>query len=365
MARRLAAGLLAGPEPRSGAPLPRKILVIQFKYLGDAVVATPTLRALKQWSPECELHVLVPAEAAPLLGACPAVDRVWAFRRVRGSADLRGALPLLGELRRERFDLSIDLAGNDRGALVSAAVGARRRVGAVPFDGAHWRTWCYTDPVEDFDANRHETLRLWAIAAPLGVPLPDPFAMEITPDPAYRTQALDYLRGAQVLCQVTASQARREWPAQHWIEFHQRAQDEGLRLAFTGGNTPRERGLLEQLAAADASLPILPPAEPLPLLLAVLAQVKVFVGVDGGPLHFAAAVGTPTISLFGPTSSQRWAPVGARHHSLQGGLCPCSGHADRCASAAPCMDAIRPADVLEAYRGLIRRQGLAGPTGPA
>jgi len=352
--RQIIAGLVPGRDAAAGAARPRKILVIQFKYLGDLVVATPTLRALSAWAPGSELHVLVPQEAAPLLAHCAHVHRIWAYPRVRGRANLRAALPLVRELRRQRFDLSIDLVGNDRGALLSAAVGARRRVGVVPFGGSRWRTWCYTDPVEEFDVTRHEALRLWAIAAPVGVPLPDSFGVALAPDPHYRAAALEYLRGAEVLCQVTASQAKREWPAAHWIEFLRLARDEGLRLAFTGGNSPRERQLLQQVADLDPGLPVLPPAEPLPLLLAALAQVKAFVGVDGGPMHFAAAVGVPTLALFGPTASSRWAPVGPRHRALQAGLCPCSGHADRCARTEPCMRAIRPEDVHAAYRELLR-----------
>lgn len=358
--RRAAAGLAPEGSALAGGPPPASILAIQFKYLGDLVVATPALKALRQWAPDAELHALVPEEAAPLLANCGFVDRVWAFPRRRGRANLGGALPLVRELRRRRFDLSIDLAGNDRGALLSAAVGARRRVGAVPFDGARWRTWCYTDAVGDFDANRPEALRLWAIAAPLGVPLPEPFAVEIAADPAHRAAARDYLGGAEVLCQVTASQAKREWPVAHWIAFYRQARAEGLRLAFTGGNSPREREVLARLAAAEPELPMLPPAEPLPLLLAVLAELKAFVCPDGGPMHFAAGVGTPTLSLFGPTSAQRWAPPGPRHRALQGGLCPCSGHAGRCAAARPCMAAITPEDALAAYRGLVREVVSAG-----
>src|ERR1017187_5552805 len=86
-----------------------KILAIQFRYLGDAVLMTPALRALKEHFPDCELHVLVAEEAAPLLQHLPWLNRVWAFPRKRGKAKLRQSWPMIKALRRERYERSVDL----------------------------------------------------------------------------------------------------------------------------------------------------------------------------------------------------------------------------------------------------------------
>ena len=103
-----------------------KLLAIHFKYLGDVVVATPTLRALRRAYPDWELHVLVPEEAAPLLRCIAWIDRVWAFPRRRGRLNIGASWPMIMQLRRERFAVSIDFAGNDRGALLSFLIGAAR-----------------------------------------------------------------------------------------------------------------------------------------------------------------------------------------------------------------------------------------------
>lgn len=324
-----------------------KLLAIMFKYLGDVVVATPTLRALRRADPERELHVLVPAEAAPLLAGLPWIDRVWAFPRSRGRANLRASLPLIRQLRAQRFEISIDFFGNDRGALLSRLIGAKRRLGAVPERGFLLRSRCYTDPVEGFDTTRHESIRTWAVTSPLALPFPDDMSVEIAPRPEHAEAATRALAGSDVLCYVCASQPKREWPLEHWLHFAELAHAQGVKLAFTAGIAPREQRVLAALAERCAQAFILPPPEPLELMLAVLSQARVFVTGDTGPLHFAAALGVPTLSLFGPTAATRWAPLGDGHRSMQGGLCPCSGHDAVCSAAKPCMQQISPRAVWE------------------
>jgi len=339
-----------------------KLLAIHFKYLGDVVVATPTLRALRRAYPDWELHVLVPEEAAPLLQCIGWIDRVWAFPRRRGRLNIGASWPMIRQLRRERFAVSVDFAGNDRGALLSFLVGAARRIGVVAPEGFFLRSRCYTDRVEEFDRARHESLRTWSVTAPLELPLPEDMSLEIAADPRLAPAATAALGGAQVLCYVTATQPKREWPLDHWLEFARRAAALTPAIAFTGGSSPREKQVLEAIAQRGTGIAILPPPEPLDLLVAVLAQARLFISGDTGPMHFAAALGVPTLSLFGPTPAVRWAPLGARHRCLRGGLCPCSGHSAVCVAAQPCLAQIRPDSVYDEFARMAREvPGLIPP----
>lgn len=340
-----------------------KLLAVQFKYLGDVVVATPALRALRHAFPDWELHALVPEEAAPLLAGIRWLDRVWGFPRVRGRLNLGPSWAMIRRLRRERFAVSVDFAGNDRGALLGLLIGARRRIGVVAPEGFYLRPRCYTDPVEEFDTTRHESVRTWAVTTPLDVPFPEDMTLEIAADPRLADAARAALGDAQVLCYVTASQPKREWPVEHWLAFAKRAAALGRAIAFTGGSSQREKELLRALADRNPGVAILPAPEPLELLLAVLAQAKLVVTGDTGPMHFAAALGVPTLSLFGPTSAQRWAPLGARHRWFQGCLCPCSGHAAACSAAHPCMAAITPDQAYDECSKLLGEPpGVAPPS---
>jgi len=332
-----------------------KLLAVMFKYLGDVAVATPTLRALRRAHPDGELHALVPSEAAPLLEGLPWVDRVWAYPRERRRANLAAALPLLRQLRAQRFDISIDFFGNDRGALLSRLIGARRRLGSTSERGFLLRSRCYTDRVEGFDTTRHESIRTWAVTAPLNLPFPDDMTVEIAPRPQYAEVAARVLPPDHVLCYVCASQPKREWPLESWQAFAELAHGAGRKIAFTAGITAREQQVLAMLAERHPRALIVLPPEPLELLLAVLSRASLFVTGDTGPLHFAAGLGVPTVSLFGPTAATRWAPLGDRHRAIQGGLCPCSGHVAVCTAAKPCIAQITPQSAWEACARVLAR----------
>jgi ADP-heptose:LPS heptosyltransferase len=331
-----------------------KLLAILFKYLGDVVVATPALRALRQAYPQWELHVVVPEEAAPLLEGIGWLDRIWKFPRVRGRLNLGASWPIIRQLRRERFAVSVDFVGNDRGALLSLLVGAPRRIGLEAPLGFFLRSRCYTDRVEEFDLTRHEALRTWAVTAPLGVPLPENMSLEIAADSGLASAATRALGETQVLCYVTASQPKREWPVEHWLQFARRARALTPAIAFTAGSSARERQVLEAIAEQKTGISILLPPEPLELFLAVLARAKLLVTGDTGPMHFAAALGVATLGLFGPTSARRWAPMGPQHRSIQGGLCPCSGHSAVCTAASSCVGQIAPERVYAEYERMVR-----------
>jgi ADP-heptose:LPS heptosyltransferase len=342
-----------------------KLLAIHFKYLGDVVVATPALRALRRAFPQWELHVLVPEEAAPLLQGVGWLDRVWGFPRIRGRLNLGASWPMIGQLRRERFAVSVDFAGNDRGALLSLMVGAKRRIGVIAPLGFCLRSRCYTDRVEAFDTTRHESVRTWAVTAPLNVPFPEDMTLEISAESRLAPAAADALGDTQVLCNVTATQPKRQWPIDHWLQFAKRAAALTPAIAFTGGSSPREKQVLEAIAARKTGVAILPAPEPLELLLAVLARAKLFITGDTGPMHFAAALGVPTLSLFGPTSAARWAPLGARHCWIQGGPCPCSGHSAVCIAANPCVGQITPDRVYDEFARMVRETPGFTPTADA
>jgi ADP-heptose:LPS heptosyltransferase len=107
---------------------------------------------------------------------------------------------------------------------------------------------------------------------------------------------------------------------------------------------------LQKLARDAVILPLI--AE-LPLFLAVLARAQAFVSGDTGPLHFAAGLGVPTISLFGPSPPVRWAPIGEQHQVLTGSLCSC-GNVSICQSANHCLAAITPEQVFTCLQNLLK-----------
>ena len=332
-----------------------KILAIQFRYLGDAVLLTPALRALKEHFTGSSLHVLLAEEIAPVLEHVPWIERVWAFPRIRGSATVQRSWPMVKALRQEHFDLSIDFAGNDRGAIVSLLCGAKQRVGPKRPGGFLGRRFCYNEHVAPPSTAQpqHQAKANFGLLSFWGIEVPVHPALEIRADPARAGFAEELLPGCPVLCHLATSQPKKEWP--HWVEFYHRAGAAGQELVFCAGPGTREQTLLAQFTEQVRTAAILPPLPDLATFLAVLRRARLFISGDTGPLHLAAGLGVPTISLFGPSAIGQWAPQGEEHRSIQGSACTCSGDAAVCSSASPCMAAIAPQAVLgllvEALKG--------------
>lgn len=328
-----------------------KILAIQFKYFGDAVLMAPALRALREFYPQGELHLLVPEEIAPLFQHLPWLNRVWPMPRKRGSVNVGNTWPIIRALRQERFERSVDFASNDRGAIASLLVGAKKRLGREHPGGFWGRKFCYTQRVAP-DANVvHESAQLAQLLSGWKIPPPSTLEAEIRADPALTNAAREMLPGeGTVVCHVASSQVKKEWPLGHWAKLYRLAADEGRPIVFTTARGERERGLMVELKREIPGATVLPMIPELPLFLAVLNRAGVFISGDTGPLHFAAGLGVPTISLFGPSSPERWAPIGRRHQALTGAVCVCDGHSAVCTHASHCLAAISPEQVWECLK---------------
>ncbi len=330
-----------------------KILALQFKYFGDAVLLTPALRAIHEHFPDCELHLLVPEEIAPIFQHLPWLNRVWPMPRRRGSASLRQTWPVVRALRREHFDRSVDFASNDRGAILSFLIGAKGRLGWLQNGGFLGRRFCYNQRVAPETKVRHESARLAHLLSAWGI-APSSLEAEIRSDPALAAAAEPLLPPGTILCHVASSQPKKEWPLRHWAEFYRLAAATGLHVAFTTAIGAREQQLMAELKKNLPDAPVLPVIPGLPLFLAVLNRAAAFISGDTGPLHFSAGLGVPTISLFGPSSAAQWAPMGPRHQFLAGSPCQCDGNWAVCQGAHHCLAAISPEQVLASLQTILK-----------
>jgi heptosyltransferase-3 len=330
---------------------PEKILVLQFKYFGDAVLMTPALRALRRNYPQAAIHLLAPVEIAPLFQHLSWLDRVWPMPRRRGSASLRETWPLIRALRRERFDRSVDFASNDRGAILSFLIGAKRRLGWTERGGFLGRKFFYNDRVAPDKKPAHESARLAQLLSGWQIAPPDSWEAKVRSDPTLAEAAKTILPESDaVVCHVASSQQKKEWPLAQWAGFYQLATAAGYPVIFTTARGERETALMTDLKKLVPEARILPVISELPLFLAVLNRAAIFISGDTGPLHFAAGLGVPTISLFGPTPPARWAPLGTQHQALTGGICGCDGHSAVCQAARHCLAEISPLQVFAALQ---------------
>jgi ADP-heptose:LPS heptosyltransferase len=257
------------------------------------------------------------------------------------------AWPIIRALRKERFDRSVDFGGNDRGAIVSLLCGGRQRLAPLWPRGFFGRRYCYTQTHRlQLEPWGHQSLINCRLLAAWDIATPHSPALEVCADPGLAKVAEEILPRPVVLCHLTTSQPKKEWPLTHWAEFYHRAVAAHHEVVFSSGITPREQAVLEQLKQQVPGVPTLPILPDLSTFLAVLKRALLFVSADTGPLHFAAGLGVPTIGLFGPSDAGEWAPLGQRHRALQGASCPCAHSSPICLSPTPCMATILPKAVL-------------------
>ncbi len=309
-----------------------RILALQLKRIGDLVLTTPALHALKAAGAHVTLAVMDGGPAALLPILAGDVDEALVYRSSVGNS------ALWKHLWRDELDACVDFTGRDRSALLTVASRARARVVAgSSLRKGRWRRVCYNAVADAPVRSRHTVDHYLDHLAPLGIPLPD----GPSPGPVLRIPPAMLAHAAELLAShhvganeeffvVHPGSARSEkyWVPERWadvIAFCQR--DLGRRCVLTGGQgNPTEDGHLVRLRAALAghgqACVDLAGQLDLPTLAAVLSRASLFLGVDSGPMHLAAAWRRPQIVLFGPTNPFHWRP---RH---PGCLVLRAGHGD-------------------------------------
>jgi lipopolysaccharide heptosyltransferase II len=298
-----------------------KILLARLRLIGDVAFTTPLLRALRRRYPDAQLTYLVEPAAAPVVRGNPHLDQLIVAPRRRGVARLRDDAVLARRLRRERFDVAVDLHGGPRSAWLTWASGAPMRIGYT----IAGRSWMYTHVIPRAAdlTPRHSVLNQWDLLAPLGVGPADPAAdpIEIASDPQAAAAVERRLRDAGiahhplVVIHVSAGNPFRRWPADSFVALvcDLARRDARRRIVLTSGPSQADaarriaaeaRQRLGPLAATVPDLGEFDLAE----LLALTARAAVYIGGDSGPLHVAAATGTPIVALFGPTLAGRSMP---------------------------------------------------------
>src|SRR4051812_13288990 len=196
-----------------------KILLLRLRLIGDVVFTTPAIRALRRTYPDAHLTYLVEPHAAPVVINNPHLDQVIVAPRQRGARRLLDDVALARRLRRERFDVAIDLHGGPRSAWLTWASGAPRRIGYT----IAGRSWMYTDVIARAAdlTPRHSVLNQWDLLAPLGIGPAEPGrdAMEMADDPEAALAVNGRLHDAGVsghpliVIHVSAGNPFRRWPA--------------------------------------------------------------------------------------------------------------------------------------------------------
>ena len=340
-----------------------RILIVRLSAMGDVVNALPVLTALRQARPDSHIAWAVESGQASLLEAHPdlndliVIDRKRHQKRGRNPlhwpAAVGSMMRLRRELREQAFDIVLDLQGNLRSGLVSRLSGAPVRVG---YDRANSREG------NRLLNNRHVTLPLAPIKRAarhlhlltgIGIAAPDATARVDVPDgiaeAAGKFFGETFGDGARVVAMHPGTSefgAYKQWPPERYAILARRMAEDGWRTLLTWG--PGERTVTDRIVTdAKGAAVIAPSTDSLKLLAALLKRCDLFIGGDTGPMHLAAAVGTPVVALFGPKDPRIYGPYGVRHVIVEKDL-PCRPCSKRHCDDPRCMTTITVDDVLTA-----------------
>ena len=286
-----------------------KILLIQLRRLGDLILTTPAISALREHLPGAQIALAVSGECAPLLPAIHGLQET--FLTKRGLRDLSAWM----EIRRAGFDCVVDFTRNDRSAWVTFLSGARRRIVSDRLKTkSKFRARFYNEFVDCAMKQMHTADYYLALLQPLGISAGanDP----ILDLPSAAQQRASSIIADQIHHQPFAvfhpgsARVEKFWEPERWAKIIEFAAAElGLFPVLSGGGNELERAHLASIRE-KLHISVLDFSAQLDLLAlaALIEHARLLVTVDSAPMHLASATGTPQVILFGPTNPFHWRP---------------------------------------------------------
>ena len=304
-------------------------MVLDLGFLGDTVHTLPSLWTIRQAYAQAQLHMAVAEHVTSLMECLPWLNRTWGYPRFPKHATLRQNIEIVARLRKERFDVLINLNGSDRTSWLSFLSGARHRLGRLPRDGAplFWRR-LFTDVVAYSSNLEPSYVQKWKSLQQAGFPGIRPeFHANINPAHLQAAGITAADAGTYFHLSPFTTADNKELPPEQLLELIRMLQHRfpEKRLVISGAPTERERTKMNLLIAALPFKPWRVFAGELNLaqLAAVIQNSAAHLCGDTGTLHLALMTGAAAISWFRPNPGmQSWLPVGARYHTVLGTVAP-------------------------------------------
>ena len=337
----------------------RSVLIVRLGALGDLVHALPAVAAIRAAWPEARIDWLVDGRYAELLELVPVVDRTIIIGARAGPSPLR----VIRALRRARYDLAIDFQGLLKSAALARFAGARETAGFIPGQLREPLAGVFYTRRVPADDSGHVVRKNLSLVEALGVgvrEITSPLKTTASPVPGQVRRLLEIGAGGRfAVINPGAGWPNKQWPAGRYgaIAAHLRARH-GMPSIVTWG--PREQALAGEVAASSDGAAKAAPSTSIADMVELARAAAIFIAGDTGPMQLAAAVDTPVVGIFGPTSPLRngsWKAADTWVSRFDD--CECH-HKRRCRRETPCINTITIEQVADAVD---RRLGEAGPRG--
>ncbi|MBU1882029.1 glycosyltransferase family 9 protein [bacterium] len=329
---------------------PKRILLIQLRAIGDVILTTPAVRLVKRRFPTAKIDFVTNAVPAEILQGNPHIHRI--IPKTYAKNDILGALRFFAGLRCNRYDIVVDFLGTPGTAQMTFFSGAKTRIG---YD-LRIRKFAYTHIRPTARSDIYNALAKMTLLEPLGIKPEDPYPEIFVTEDA-RQWAENYfddnkLDGNRIVAVAPAAkrQARR-WMPEYYAEVSDWLLEEGYSVVMPWG--PGEKEYVEGVAGRMKRKPLLTPPLNLMQLAALLQRCQLLLCNCGGTKHFAAAVGTSTLSMYGASDPRAWTPPDDPRHVYLVADVDCINCGLKECESMDCMKRLTPDRVIEAAQKML------------
>lgn len=333
-----------------------RVLVVKLRSIGDTVLATPSLVALKRFLPNAQVDILLEDWVAPVLDGFDAIDNVLtiakgAFERLRTAR----------EIRRNRYDVVFNLHGGTTATFLSYASGARHRVGFAHYQYKFLYNHLLSSATDFWHQEAtHSAEQQLSLLGFVGVPVEDrPKSRLVVTDAALKTVRTTcdggwFNSSDFVLMHPTSAFFTKQWAVENFALTAEHLAEKGFQTVAVAAK--HESSVLEKLKGAS-TVPITTFDDlTLSEITALASKARLFVGNDSGIAHIAAAVGTPSVVVFGSSNRNHWRPwTDAQNEIVFNALpCqPCPGYTCEVFGEPKCIIGVTPEAVFAAIERVL------------
>jgi predicted lipopolysaccharide heptosyltransferase III len=292
-----------------------KILYINLAFIGDLVLSTPTIRALRKKYPNAVIDMLVVPWAAQVVGGNPYADHVYIYDKKGAHRNIKNLWHLVSSLRSQKYDLVIAANFAVRGAMLAKVLGARYRVG---YDAQHAGIFLTHTVSAKRTTIKHETENQLEVVKPLDIYTND-FSLTYRHNPVdmesmHQKVSISSDRPIVVICPF-GRHPLNSWVIEGYVDVV-KSLSKVVNCYLIGGKAEKEK--LEDINQKAGSCgQVLAGTLTINELAAFLTLSSLVITVDTGPMHIASAVGVPILALFGRSDSRVWGPRAAGDRILK------------------------------------------------
>ncbi len=323
-----------------------KILVIQLRRIGDVLLTTPVLRALRRKFTEAQIDFLVEKPGAEILAGNPYINNLLIYGK-------KDHFKWLRRLRAEKYDLILDFLGNPRTAWIVGLSGAKYRLGFT----RRGRDFVYNVKVKPDQAPKYVPAHKLDLLKPLGIEANN-VNLDLIVNESAQARIQKFLTKEKILpgdmlvgISPTSRRQARRWLKQGFAEIADcLMQKYNAKVIFLWG--PGEETYIDDIISLMKKRPVKSPALSITESIALTNSLKLFIGNDNGPMHIAQGLKIPSIVLFGPTQSANWNEPGPNNIAVKADVTCLECNKQECADLV-CMERITVQMVEEAIKKVV------------